>query len=196
MDKRWQLLILQYRTVSTVRAELVEAGAGPLARQSVPHARAGGGGRDFAPAGEVLVLCFAKEKYPKERRPYRLRPSASLRATCGARGRGALRNSLCAARAARTTAASQFTKPVCPAAHRPPRPLRSSAHPEGNPGSPSGPSLRSAPNAQRVALAPAKARPSAAMARVAVRLSHPCWLRLRRGGCGVTRASKRPCFVV
>ena len=23
----------------------------------------------------------------------------------------------------------------------------------------------------------------------------PCWLRLRRGGCGVAWASKRPCFV-
>ena len=30
-------------------------------------------------------LCFAKETYPKERRPYTLRPFASLRATCGAR---------------------------------------------------------------------------------------------------------------
>jgi hypothetical protein len=28
----------------------------------------------LAPAGEVLVLCFAKEKYPKERRPCSLRP--------------------------------------------------------------------------------------------------------------------------
>ena len=30
---------------------------------------------------------------------------------------------------------------------------------------------------------------------LAVRLSHPCWLRLRRGGCGVARASERACFV-
>ena len=28
-----------------------------------------------------------------------------------------------------------------------------------------------------------------------VRLPHPCWLRLRRGDCGVARASKRACFV-
>ena len=28
-----------------------------------------------------------------------------------------------------------------------------------------------------------------------VRLPHPCWLRLRRGGCGVARASERACFV-
>ena len=30
---------------------------------------------------------------------------------------------------------------------------------------------------------------------LAVRLPHPCWLRLRRGGCGVARASERACFV-
>jgi len=24
----------------------------------------------------------------------------------------------------------------------------------------------------------------------------PCWLRLRRGGCGVAWASQRPCFVL
>ena len=29
-----------------------------------------------------------------------------------------------------------------------------------------------------------------------VRLSTPCWLRLRRGGCGVARASERACFVI
>ena len=29
-----------------------------------------------------------------------------------------------------------------------------------------------------------------------VRLSTPCWLRLRRGGCGVARASERACFVL
>ncbi|RKJ99389.1 hypothetical protein CE154_006525 [Alicycliphilus denitrificans] len=48
----------------------------------------------------------------------------------------------------------------------PPRLLRSSARPEGNPRY--GPSLRSAPLSRRVA--PARSRPSAAMARVAV---HP-----------------------
>jgi len=37
------------------------------------------------PGGRGTFLCFAKEKYPKERRPDGLGPSASLRATCGAR---------------------------------------------------------------------------------------------------------------
>ena len=121
----------------------------------------------------VTFFCFAKRKSPKKRRPYTLRPFAPLRATCGARGRGALRNSLCAARAARTTAASQFTKPVCPSAHRPPRPLRSSAHPEGNPGPghPHGPLLRCAalgPSSRAQAPRTAQPGPSEAMARVAV----------------------------
>ena len=38
-------------------------------------------GREFAPAGEVLLLCFAKEKYPKERRAEVVAPFAALRGT-------------------------------------------------------------------------------------------------------------------
>jgi hypothetical protein len=157
------------------------------------HALVEGGGRE-SPGMRVPFFWVAKRKEPKKRRPYRLRPCASLRATCGARGRSALRNSLCAARAAQTAAASQSTKPVCPSAHRPPRPLRSSAHPEGNPG----PNihtghcfaaLRSAPPSRAQAPRAAKARPSNATARVAVWLSHPLLAapaagRLR-GGMGV-----------
>ena len=30
---------------------------------------------------------------------------------------------------------------------------------------------------------------------LAAQLPPPCWLRLRRGGCGVARASERACFV-
>ena len=72
-------------------------------------------------------------------------------------------------------------------------PLRSSAHPEGNPpGSDIHTghcfaALRSAPNART--LCAATARPSEAMARAAVWMfgcPTPCWLRLRRGGCGVS----------
>ncbi len=45
---------------------------------------------------------------------------------------GVRRRTRCAlARSAQTTAASLTTKHVCPSAHMPPRPLRSSAHPEG-----------------------------------------------------------------
>ena len=49
----------------------------------------------LAPAGDSLVFCFAKEKYPKERRPCCLRPFAALRAPCGARSsRGLARTRL------------------------------------------------------------------------------------------------------
>ena len=51
-------------------------------------------GPGLAPAGEVLVLCFAKEKYPKERRPCSLRPLRGKPAAGCLRG--APWNSLCA----------------------------------------------------------------------------------------------------
>ncbi|PJI96942.1 hypothetical protein CLU85_1699 [Acidovorax sp. 69] len=85
-------------------------------------------------------------------------------------------------------------------------PLRSSAHPEGNPpGSDIHAghcfaALHSAPNAR--ALRAATARPSEAMARVGVQVfgfsaPHPCWLRLRRGGCGVSMGAlaPMPCYL-
>ena len=49
-----------------------------------PHAFVEGGGRE-SPGVRVTFFCFAKRKSPKKRRPYSLRPFASLRATCGAR---------------------------------------------------------------------------------------------------------------
>jgi hypothetical protein len=42
------------------------------------------------PGGRGTFLCVAKEKYPKERRPDGLGPSASLRATSGARSKRGL----------------------------------------------------------------------------------------------------------
>ena len=74
----------------------------------------------LAPAGEVLVLCFAtgspaEEKYPKERRPCCPCPYASLRAACDARaGRGL----------AKLAALKQTRALIRP-------PLRFSARPEG-----------------------------------------------------------------
>ncbi len=151
---------------------------------SMPWLGAGAGSR---PGGRGTFLCFAKEKYPKERRPCCLRPSASLRATWGARARGAPWNSLCAARAAQTTTASQITKRVCPAAHPPPRALRApgAARRDGEPAATRaiaalGPVSRAqAPRA-------AQPGPSAAMARGVVwmfggspHLAAPAAVRLR-----------------
>ena len=74
----------------------------------MPGLRAEAGSR---PGGRGTFLCFAKEKYPKERRPPVCGAFAVRRgkpASC--RLRGAPWNSLCAARAARTATASQFTR--------------------------------------------------------------------------------------
>jgi hypothetical protein len=78
------------------------------------------------PGGRGTFLCFAKETYPKERRPTVCDPFAALRGKpASGRFRGAPWNSLRAARCAQTTTASQMTKRVCPAAHpltpQPPR---------------------------------------------------------------------------
>ena len=131
----------------------------------------------LAPAGEVLVLCFAKEKYPKERRPPVCDPCALLRGKpASGRLRGAPWNSLCAARAARTTTASQFTKPARSDARATPQPSRrrrsqhgvgAAEHPNSQ--HPFGPSLRSAPPSPAQAPRAAEAGPSAAQ-----RSNGPC----------------------
>ena len=96
-----------------------------------PHAFVEGGGRE-SPGRRGTFLCFAKEKYPKERRPRCLRPLRFATGQPAVLAGGVRCGTRCAlARSAQTAAASQSTKRVCPAAHAPPRPLRSSAHPEG-----------------------------------------------------------------
>ena len=75
-------------------------------------------GAGSRPGGRGTFLCFAKEKYPKERRPYCACPSAALRATCDARSAGAAAELTTRWRAPfKHAAASQSTKCVCPAAH-------------------------------------------------------------------------------
>ncbi len=103
------------------------------------------------------------KKVPKETRPAVCGPFAALRGTPGARRwRGALRNSLRAARFAQTAAASQFTKHARLRACHP-----TTASPQAQPERGwrrHGPSLRSAWTSRRAA--PACWGPSAAMARV------------------------------
>ena len=69
LDKRWQLLISQYRTVPTVRTEPVEAAARTLARPSAQHAFVEGGSRDVAPAGESLSFASPKERNQRKGDP-------------------------------------------------------------------------------------------------------------------------------
>ena len=85
-----------------------------------------------APGGAVTFFLSRQKKVTKERRPHWLRPSASLRATCGARGRGALSNSLRACSAPFKHRQRVRSRCGCILrCTRSPRPLRSSAHPEG-----------------------------------------------------------------
>ena len=150
----------------------------------VPGFRAEAGSR---PGGRGTFLCFAKETYPKERRPCWLRPPRGARGQPGAEHlRGAPWNSLRACGAAlrqprrvslRSGDVSCGTSPP-PRKHSAPGASRRAGAAQ-QPEHPHGPSLRSALHAQRRALAPAHRGPSAAMARMDVRLRVP--FRMRRG---------------
>ncbi len=100
-------------------------------------------------------LSRRRKKVTKERAtPLFASPALRAGATCGARGRCAAELAALRCSSAQTAAASQFTMRVCPSAHAPPRPLRSSAHTEGmGHGHPFGPLLRSAPSRGRTRLA-------------------------------------------
>ena len=119
-------------------------------------------GAGTRPGGRPPFLPRGK-KGGKETRPAVCDPHAARGGTPGARRwRGALRNSLRAARCAQTAAASQFTKHARLRACHP-----TTASPQAQPERGwrrHGPSLRSASRAQ--ALRAAKSRPSAAMARM------------------------------
>ena len=132
-------------------------------------------------------LWFAKEKCPKERRPHCLRPLRFATGQPAVLGFGGVSlNSRRCASLRHTRALIRQT-------------LRSSAHPEGQGGTehPHGPLLRSARTRGRKRHAlrrPGQAQrwPEWLFGCLDVRLSHPCWLRLRRGGCGVsTRVEAR-----
>ena len=136
------------------------------------------------PGRRGTFLCFAKEKYPKERRPCCPCPCASLRATCGARSRGVPQNSLRAARFVQTTAASQSTKHARCDAHARPAPC-APRHGQKGVGT----------TRAIAALGPAKgaprAGPSAAMARVVPLPSGRAEERRARGGLAPQDASLR-----
>ena len=168
--------------------------------RGVPVRRAEAGSR---PAGEVLFFASPKKSTQKKGDPTVCVPCASLRGNLRCSRAG------CAAElAARSRAPLKQPQRV---SSRSACVLRHTHHPArcaprriqrgvGNQTSPRafaslGPISRvQTPRA-------AKSGPSEAMARTdvgcsAVRLPHPCWLRLRRGGCGVAWASERPCFVL
>ena len=122
----------------------------------MPRLRAEAGSR---PGGRGTFLCFAKEKYPKERRPPVCDPFAVRRgkpAACRSRGApqnslraGALRSNNCGESVHKAWA---LRRPCSPRN----RPAAGAASRGGTAEHPFGPSLRSAWRAQRVALAPAR----------------------------------------
>ena len=147
-------------------------------------------GAGFSPRRATHFLLLRQKKVSKEKATPL---SASLRFASGnlrcSRPAGSRSNSLRCASLRQSRALIRW-------------PLRSSAHTEGM-GSrtskqPLGPLLRSALccGCKRLAQGAAFLGSSAATTRMAVWVFTPCWLRLRRGGCGVARASERACFVI
>ena len=146
-------------------------------------------------------LLLRQKKVTKEKAtPLSASPALRYGATCGARGRCALRNSL-RADALRSNSRSESVHEArvsCGTRATPPAALLGAYRGDGERTSTRaiaslGPVSRAqAPRA-------AQTGSSAAKTRVAVRLFsavHPLWLRLRRGGCGVAWAPVRPCFVI
>jgi len=89
------------------------------------------GGRE-SPGLRVTFFCFAKRKSPKKRRPPVCDPGASLRGKPAAGWLwGAPWNSLCAARAAQTSTASQLTRHGRSDAHAHPATAPPQAQPAG-----------------------------------------------------------------
>ena len=144
------------------------------------------------PGGRGTFLCFAKEKYPKERRPYCLRPLRCATGQPEVLGCGVRRVTHCAPVALRSDRRGESVDeaPVCPAAHpRHPASCAPQAHTEGvgslTTQQPYGPSLRSALSSRAQAPCAAQSRPSAAVACGDVRLRVPfCACREAQGrGC-------------
>jgi hypothetical protein len=152
------------------------------------------------PGGRVTFFRVAERKSPKKGRPCYLRPLRCATGQPGVLGHGVHRRTRCAPLALRSDNCGESVHEACAlrrACH--PAPCAPQAHPEGNPrvGHPSGPSLRSAPSRGRKRHAlrrqgRAQRWPEGQFGCSDVLLPHPCWLRLRRGGCGVSMGVAAP----
>jgi hypothetical protein len=187
---RFQLFRLQFRRLGSDSDGLLglRAGAGsrPGGRVSFKSTRVAGclcadKGALCARCSRTLLRSFLQhQKKPKERRPCWLRPSASLRATCGGALAGcAVELAARLRRSAQTATASQFTKHARTSAHATPQVLRRRRLQKGWGGQTAPTSTRAiaalgSACAARGACA-RDARPSAAMARTDVRLRVPFW---------------------
>ena len=145
----------------------------------------------------VTFFCVAKKKVTKEKAtPLSASPALRAGATCGARGRGASQNSLRAG-ALRSNNCDELVHEACVSfgTHAtPPAALLGAYRGAWRENIHSGhcfAALRSAPSRGRKrhalrSLGRAKRWPLWMSGCLAVRLSHPCWLRMRRGGCGLS----------
>ena len=143
-----------------------------------------GAGADAAGAVEINFFYTLRKKGTNERAtPLSSSPALRYGATCGAR----IWRGLARTRFAQTIASPDPPNPALLGASRG---ARETKHPLGL-------LLRSAQLAQRVALAPARRGraqqwPEWMSGCLEVRLPTPFWLRLRRGGCGVSMGVEAP----
>ena len=159
---------------------------GACSSNGMPSLRAEAGSR---PACESLSFASPKERNQRKGDPTVCVPCAPLRGNLRCSGlAGSRSNSL------RFTSLRQSRALIR-------QTLRSSAHPEGQGSRTSTRAIAAlGPNSRAQAPRAAQAKPSPAIARMdvrlfgcsAVRLSTPCWLCLRRGGCGVSMGVGAP----
>ena len=166
------------------------------------HAYAKDGGRE-SPGMRVTFFRVAERKSPKKGRPYCLRPLRCATGQPGVLGHGMHRRTHCAPAALRSDNCGESVHEACVSfgTHATPRPVRPRRIQKGTRESDIHPGHRFA----RHHLAGARATRCESWAErsdgpcgcsaVGCSVVHPCWLRLRRGGCGVAWASERPCFV-
>ena len=167
------------------------------------HAYAKSGGRE-SPGMRVTFFRVAERKSPKKGRPCCLRPLRFATGQPGVLVHGVHRRTRCAPAALRSNNCGESVHEarVSFGTRATPRPARPRRIQKGTRGADSHTghcfaALRSAPSRGRKRHALRRRGRAQRWPEwmLAVRLSHPCWLRLRRGGCGVARASERACFV-
>ena len=164
------------------------------------------------PGGRGTFLCFAKETYPKERRPCCLRPLRFAAGQPGVLGCGVRRGTHCAPAALRSNNHGESVDEAgmscgTPATPRPARPRRIQKGWGAN-----------SPSGRRCARPEPLGRKRRALRRLGRAQQWPVWLfgclavwlfgcrafglptlfwlRLRRGVCGVACAPSRACFVI
>ena len=157
-----------------------------------------GGGRGVRPAAQWLSFASPKESHQRKGDPAVCDPFAALRGNLGCSVTGCTAE-LTARFALRSNNCGESVHEACVSfgTHATPRPARPRRIQKGTWRT----SLRAiaalGPTSRAQAPRAAQAGPSAAMARVAVRLLDvwlptPFWLRLRRGGCGVGMGVEAP----